>query len=220
MGIQKRREREKRDRREHIIKTARKEFIKSGIRNTSIKEIARKAELSPRTIYTYFRNKQELYVAVLLRGLKILCMEIEKIASTEEDPVKALELVKEAYGDFYSKHQDYFRIMMFVGFHHIHQDVNNKLCQEISAAVLNCITAVSGIIERGQGIGGFNEGEPRKLSWILWSLFVGIGHLNEARQSLDTGKRNFTSLFDFAYRNLMFKGNNQIANNPKDIERR
>ena len=84
MGIQERREREKEERRNQIIKTARKEFIESGIRNSSIKDIARKAELSPRTIYTYFNNKQELYVAVLLSGLKILCKQIEKIASEEQ----------------------------------------------------------------------------------------------------------------------------------------
>jgi AcrR family transcriptional regulator len=203
MGIQERREREKEERRNQIIKTARKEFIKSGIRNASIKDIARKAELSPRTIYTYFNNKQELYVAILLSGLKILCNEIAKIASEEEDPVKAIKMVKEAYGSFYRDHRDYFRIMIFIGFHDIHEDVGKEPCQEISDAVLSCITLVSGIIEKGINKGLFNGGNPWKLSWVLWSLFVGIGHLNEARQSLDAGKNDFDRLFDFAFKGLL-----------------
>ncbi len=61
--------------------------------------------------------------------------------------------------------------------------------------------------EKGIKKGLFNGSDSWKLSWVLWSLFVGIGHLNEARQSLDAGKNNFESLFDFAYRGLMFKGN-------------
>jgi len=61
MGIEERKKREREERRNQIIKTARKEFIHSGLRHASIKEIARKAELSPRTTYTYFNNKQELY---------------------------------------------------------------------------------------------------------------------------------------------------------------
>lgn len=202
MGIQERREREKEERRNQIIKTARKEFIKSGIRNTSIKDIARKAELSPRTIYTYFNNKQELYVAVLLSGLKILCKQIEKIAS-EEDPVKAIKMVKEAYSSFYKDHQDYFRIMVFIGFHDIHEDIGEEPCQEISEAVLNCIKLVSGIIDKGIKQGQFNGSDPWKLSWVLWSLFVGIGHLNESRQSLNAGKNDFESLFDFAFKGLL-----------------
>ena len=203
MGIQERREREKEERRNQIIKTARKEFIKSGIRNASIKDIARKAELSPRTIYTYFNNKQELYVAILLSGLRILCDEIAKIASEVDDPMKAIRMVKEAYASFYKQHQDYFRIMVFIGFHDIHEDVKEESRREISDAVLNCITIVSEIIEKGIKERLFNGGNPWKLSWVLWSLFVGIGHLNEARQSLNAGKNDFESLFDFAFRNLL-----------------
>lgn len=214
MGIQERRNREKERRKKQIIETAGKEFIKSGLRHTSIKEIAQKAELSPRTIYTYFSNKQALYGAVLLSGLKILSEEMGKIASKEPDPVKAIEMVKNAYGNFYNNHRDYFRIMMFLGFHDIHGEVSQKLCEEISNAVLHCITVASGIIETGKRKGLFPEGDPWKLSWLLWSLFVGIGHLNEARRSLNIGKQNFERLFDFAYKSLMFKETQEAVGKP------
>lgn len=207
MGIQERREREKENRKEQIIKTAIKEFAKSGIRNSSIKDIAQKAEISPRTIYSYFSNKRELYGAVLLRGLKILSKEIEKIAIAENDPVESVKSVKEAYGSFYRLHRDYFRIMMYLGFHDVYEEVNPKMCQEISDSVMGCIRRVAEIIKKGQEKGRIREGDPRRLSWSLWSLFMGVGHINEAKHSLNVGKTDFEELFDFAFRSLMRKEN-------------
>jgi len=148
---------------------------------------------------------------VLLNGLRILRRKIEKIASREADPAKALELVKKAYADFYKTNREYFRIMIFIGFHDIHEDVGEPICQEISGAVVACIRAVSEIIERGKNQGAFNGGDPKQLSWLFWSVFVGIGHLNEARTSLDAGKKDFESLFDFAYQTMMSNGNNGSA---------
>lgn len=217
MGIEERREREKEKRRNEIIKIARKEFIHAGLRHASIKEIARKAELCPRTIYTYFSNKQELYGAVLLNGLIILRKKIEKIASREDDPAQALEMVKKAYANFYKTNREYFRIMIFIGFHDIHEEVGAAICQEISDAVVDCISAVSEIIGKGKKEGVFNGGDPKKLSWLLWSGFVGIGHLNEARTSLDAGKKDFESLFDFAYQTMMSNGNNEPAGLSREM---
>lgn len=203
MGIQERREREKENRKDQIIRTAIREFAKSGIRNSSIKDIAQKAEISPRTIYTYFSNKRELYGAVLLRGLKILSKEIQKIPIAEDDPAKSLESVKETYANFYHTHRDYFRIMMYLGFHDIYEEVSPKMCQEISELVMQCIANVAEIIKKCQENGCVNGGDPRNLSWSLWSLFMGVGHINEAKHSLNVGKDDFEKLFDFAFRGLI-----------------
>jgi len=203
MGIQERREREKKNRKDQIIRTAIKEYAKSGIRNSSIKDIAQKAEISPRTIYTYFSNKRELYGAVLLRGLKILSKEIEKISFNQDEPAKSIEAVKDTYGSFYRKNRDYFRIMMYLGFHDICEEVSPKMCQEISELVMRCIVHVSEIIKKGQESGCINGGDPRNLSWSLWSLFMGVGHINEAKHSLNVGKKDFEKMFDFAFRGLM-----------------
>ena len=82
-----------------------------------------------------------------------------------------------------------------------------KNCEEISEAVLSCIGGVSEIIKKGIKEGLFNGDDPWKISWVIWSQFVGIGHLNEARQSLDEGKNDFESLFDFSFRGLIIKDN-------------
>ncbi len=48
-----------------ILKTARKEFLEKGFKNVSIREIAEKAKVSKSNIYTYFKNKDELFEKIL-----------------------------------------------------------------------------------------------------------------------------------------------------------
>lgn len=60
-----RREREKQLRRQSILSAAEILFAHNGYRRTKIENIAEKAEVSVGTVYGYFRNKEELLVAVL-----------------------------------------------------------------------------------------------------------------------------------------------------------
>ena len=51
--------------REKLIDIARQLFAHKGIENTTINDIAQAAEKGRRTVYTYFKNKKELYNAVV-----------------------------------------------------------------------------------------------------------------------------------------------------------
>nr|WP_243686751.1 helix-turn-helix domain-containing protein [Methanobacterium formicicum] len=61
MSIQDRREREKEQRRNDILKAAEKLFLSREYDNVSMNDIAREVELSKATIYLYFENKEELF---------------------------------------------------------------------------------------------------------------------------------------------------------------
>lgn len=50
---------------QRILLTARKEFISQGVKDTSIRTIASKANVSVGNIYKYFKSKDELFCAVL-----------------------------------------------------------------------------------------------------------------------------------------------------------
>jgi AcrR family transcriptional regulator len=61
-----RREREKTQTRINIIKAAEKLFLSQGFENTTMEQIANKAQYSKGTIYNYYNSKDELYVAMLI----------------------------------------------------------------------------------------------------------------------------------------------------------
>lgn len=51
--------------RERLIEVARQLFAHKGVANTTMNDIAEASEKGRRTIYTYFKNKKEIYNAVL-----------------------------------------------------------------------------------------------------------------------------------------------------------
>lgn len=48
-----------------VLECAKEEFLEKGFQNASIREIAKKAETSPRAIYTRFPNKEGLFDAIV-----------------------------------------------------------------------------------------------------------------------------------------------------------
>ena len=69
MGITERREREKEQRHNDIIDAAEKVFFSRGLEHATMDNVAVEAELSKGTLYLYFKSKEELYLAILLRSL-------------------------------------------------------------------------------------------------------------------------------------------------------
>ena len=60
MGITDRKEREKQELKDLILKEAKAVFLEEGYEKTSIRKIADRIEYSPTTIYLYFKDKSEL----------------------------------------------------------------------------------------------------------------------------------------------------------------
>ena len=87
MSIKDRKEKEMR---RHQIQDAAKElFILKGFNSTTIDEIAEKAELSPATIYLYFKNKGEFYFSLNLLTLQCLFDQIEKVYNNKKLSVES-----------------------------------------------------------------------------------------------------------------------------------
>ena len=77
MGIAERKERERLVRREQILEAAYQLFHETGFSAATMDQIAERAELAKGTLYLYFKSKEEVYYALLDRGLEIIChMEI------------------------------------------------------------------------------------------------------------------------------------------------
>lgn len=68
-----RREREWRRHRAEILDAALELFSRSGYHNVTVAEIAEHAEFSVGTLYKFFKNKEDLYKALLLDRSSIFC---------------------------------------------------------------------------------------------------------------------------------------------------
>lgn len=77
--------------REKLIEVARQLFAHKGIENTTMNDIANASEKGRRTIYTYFKNKKEIYNAVIERESEKLISRLREVENEKLQPLEKLE---------------------------------------------------------------------------------------------------------------------------------
>jgi AcrR family transcriptional regulator len=70
--------------REKLIDVARQLFAHKGIDNTTMNDIANASDKGRRTIYTYFKNKREIYNAVIERESDQIVAELKSISEDKQ----------------------------------------------------------------------------------------------------------------------------------------
>ena len=76
--------------REMLVDVARQLFAKSGLENTTMNDIAVASRKGRRTLYTYFKNKNEIYWAVVESELAHLLQRLKDIANKDLPPEEKL----------------------------------------------------------------------------------------------------------------------------------
>ncbi|MCZ3365597.1 MULTISPECIES: TetR/AcrR family transcriptional regulator [Methanobacterium] len=107
MTIADRKEREKERRGQEIIDAAAKLFSK-GYENVSMGDIAKESELARSTLYLYFKNKEDIYIAVAIRGSKILRKMFEEYYPKGKTGIEKIRLLIQAFCRFYREYPGYY----------------------------------------------------------------------------------------------------------------
>jgi len=110
MGVQERRQREKKELRQEILDAARDLFVKEGFENVSMRKIAEKIEYSPTTIYLYFHDKGDLLDCLCEETFARLVRKQTALDQTVSDPVERLEKGLRAYIEFGLKHPNHYKL--------------------------------------------------------------------------------------------------------------
>ena len=76
--------------RQKLIDVARELFATKGIEATTMNDIATQSGRGRRTLYTYFRNKDEIYGAVVERELEYISREMDKVVQAKIAPEKKI----------------------------------------------------------------------------------------------------------------------------------
>ncbi|MCI5664435.1 MAG: TetR/AcrR family transcriptional regulator [Mediterranea sp.] len=73
-----------------LVDVARQLFAKMGVENTTMNDIALASKKGRRTLYTYFKSKDEIYMAVVESELDILSDMMKRVAEKEISPQEKL----------------------------------------------------------------------------------------------------------------------------------
>jgi AcrR family transcriptional regulator len=174
MGIQERKEREKERRRQQIIVAAKRVFSEKGFNKATMEDIAHEAELSPGTLYLYFKNKEELYASLSLRILQYLHIRVEHVNKEDLPPEQKMDALVEAMYDVYA-----FDPLILINMFHLQssetlKNLSPKLMAEIEDLSRKSIGAIALIFEQGIEAGLFIDRHPVALADIFWALFSGV----------------------------------------------
>ena len=78
-----------------LVDIARQLFAKNGVNETTMNDIAVASQKGRRTLYTYFKSKEEIYMAVVESELEMLSEALEKVASEKIAPdLKILKMIE------------------------------------------------------------------------------------------------------------------------------
>jgi TetR/AcrR family transcriptional regulator len=105
-----RREKERLRRRAYIIETAMKLFSEEGYHNVSMHEIARRSEFAIATLYKFFKNKEELYRAIIMDILEKGAEVIKPILESDLDETSKLRKVIFTFSDMLMEKEDSWRL--------------------------------------------------------------------------------------------------------------
>ena len=78
-----------------LVDVARQLFAKNGVDNTTMNDIAVASKKGRRTLYTYFKSKEEIYIAVVESELDMLAEALDQVAAQNIAPdLKILKLIE------------------------------------------------------------------------------------------------------------------------------
>jgi AcrR family transcriptional regulator len=80
--------------RQKLVDVARQLFAKNGLENTTMNDIALASDKGRRTLYTYFKSKEDVYFAVIESELERLSDKMDEVAAKKIRPQdKVIELI-------------------------------------------------------------------------------------------------------------------------------
>jgi AcrR family transcriptional regulator len=201
MGIPERKEREKERRREEILDAAQKVFFEKGLHSATMDEISEVAELSKATVYLHFVSKEDLYLAVTMRGLKLLYGTFRELISDGSTVVRTLNNMRIAFVDFFNTHRNYIRMLGFFQTPQFHKQVSEAMKSACSAESDKNWEQIISLFVRGVGEKKIRADiSPAEMAIVIWSNVTslmlridGEGELWRERRKLDLNKTLETS---------------------------
>ncbi|MFH0729735.1 MAG: TetR/AcrR family transcriptional regulator [Pseudomonadota bacterium] len=195
MGITERKHREKELRRQQIMVAAKKLFASKGFSRATIEEIAKEAELSPGTLYLYFKNKDELFAALSIKILRYLIARLEKLCVEKGlTPYQRLSALKDILYDACA-----FDSWILINTFRLQasdtlQNLSPELLSEIDTHTHKIVSIMAEIFQQGISSGTFIDRPANVVASVLWAVFSGAVLFDESQRNMDESSRPLLTL--------------------------
>jgi AcrR family transcriptional regulator len=165
-----------------------------------MEDIAKEAELSPGTIYLYFKNKEELFASLSLRILQYMSIRLEHVHNEKyKEPKEKLKALKEALYEVYE-----FDPLVLINMFHLQssetlKNLSPHLLTDIKDLSRHSFKSMARVFEEGIEKGEFIDRHPVALADIVWALFSGVVLWEESKRLIDSKKDFLKPTLEIAF---------------------
>jgi TetR/AcrR family transcriptional regulator len=182
MGVIERRKREREIRRELAIDAAMAIYDEEGYHAITMEKIAERAELSRAALYLYFKSKEEILISAIVAHADYFAGLLEEVYDSRESiKEELLEKLWECFKKFYEKDP-----VAFTAWQYFHQsemigNLSPELADILHEVGSRVVFLQHQIVTYAVKEKVFIECDPRALSEVIWSLFLGIAYLERSK---------------------------------------
>jgi AcrR family transcriptional regulator len=212
-----RREREKRDRRQAILRAARSVFAGKGFDAATLDEIAELAEFSKGAIYGYFKNKDELFFSLIEEGLDELSGITRRVVESPASPVEKIRELVHGILRYAEENGEFFCI-----FTPERSGLTTKRHPEMKKRILpkyaEGIALMTGVMVDGIDSGVLKETDPVFLARILLGLIsstIGEWIVAGGRESIQQNAERISAIFLDGARIQRHRQEGNVATKPR-----
>lgn len=164
-----RKQREREQRRNGLIDAAEKLFFERGYDNVTMDEIADEAEVNKALLYYYFKNKEALFFAVDLRGVRILHELYVKCSNLDVNGYTKIKSMIQSLFEFSKDYPDYFRIYRYARTERFQMSDNEDAKELVDLTTGIWRLMVEAILQ------GMNDGTIRKdVDPVEMSIYINV----------------------------------------------
>jgi AcrR family transcriptional regulator len=160
--------------RKHILDAAREVFFRDGFVHANLDEVAQRAGVAKGTLYRYFENKGELYVAVLSHNGALFESRMREAAQSGRDPAEQIRRVGRFYYEHWTSHPEYFRIFWALENQEVIGQLPPAVVDEVTKLWEECLRILADVIRGGIERGSFRPCDEWVMANVLWTAANGL----------------------------------------------
>ncbi|MBI9074953.1 MAG: TetR/AcrR family transcriptional regulator [Desulfatibacillum sp.] len=182
---------QKENRRQTIVEVAEEILTTKGIDAVTIRSVAKAAGLSVGSIYMYFKNKEELFLCMLLGHLE----KLDKAFASRiqgEDALQVLKAMANDYKDYYLACGRHINVIGYL-YEQRNQagEINPTLLNDLETLLASVLAKTQVVLENPAMAPILKGLEASRAIPVMWSIMTGVAELTL------TSPRGNQSGFDF-----------------------